>query len=303
MNLERQDEGIVKVSQTSPVSTSLISALTGNVSLKYSDFVKDLEKIFLEKNHEKKKKLKLELIQGRLSQLWTLIFHDHPKSLPQTGSYNNFIASKTKVKGSLILNDVWIYSSFLDNLENTYNKRNSPDIWGIIMFCVNYTLIEYFGNYSTSEKQELLNKKFYEKYENNWIAQISLNKLKWKWNSTSLEKSSVAHNLLKFMWINSILKLSLNCRFDWDIWNGPYSFCCISTTKWFYIYEPTHSIVHHDQKWKLKTVAPNLIEITKEQFEKLVDNEPVEIITTVKEKVFQWWKYQETNKKIIVYAS
>ncbi|MEF2174865.1 MAG: hypothetical protein V3575_00210 [Candidatus Absconditabacteria bacterium] len=303
MNLERQNENIVKVSQTSPVSASLISALTGNVSLKYSDFVKELEKIFEEKNLEKKRKMKINLIQSRVSQLGTLIFHDHPKFLEQSKTHHKFISPKTSIKGGLVLNDVSIYEVFLDNLENTYKKRNSPDVGGIIMFCINYTLIEYFGNYSTGEKEEIKNKMFYEKFDNNGTAQINLNQLKGKGNSTSIEKSSVAHNLLKFMGINSFLKLSLNCKFDGDFGNSQYSFCCLSTTKGYYIYEPTHSIVHHDQEGNLKTVAPNLIEITKEQFEKLIDNQPVGIMTTIKEKVFIDGKYQDKNKKIIVYAS
>ena len=303
MNLEKQDKYIVQATESSPVSNSLISALTWNVSLKYSDFVKDLEKIFKEKNYEKKQKMKENLIQGRLSQLWNLIFHEHPQFLEESKTQHRFITPKTKLRKSLVLNDVSIYMSFLNNLENAYNKRNSPDIWWIIMFCINYTLIEYFGNYTTTQKEVLLNKKLFDKYSKNWTVQINLNKLKWKWNATSIEKASIAHNLLKFMGINSILKLSLNCKFDWQLWNEPYAFCCLSTSKWYYIYEPTHSIVHYNQDWKLKTVAPNLVKITKDQFEKLINNEPVEIITTIKEKVYNWEISKESNKKMIVYAT
>jgi hypothetical protein len=197
-------------------------------------------------------------------------------SLSERRIHSGFIGSKMEVVRNLmcdplVIDDPELYNDFLKEIEKFKGMDSFKDkpLKDIILNIVQWTIMEYFGNYVASKNTDSLNQKIYNDHSSS-DGPISIKDFKGRGIAVCAEKAAAAQNLLAFSGMRSDLIASHGCRLPADKKPSGHYYILIHGPEGEIIYDPTNPRILYGSDDSIKSLLPATYAITDEQMKSLL---------------------------------
>lgn len=216
----------------------------------------------------------------------------------QHTSKSDFIGPDVDMMASAVslpfhLDDDSVYED-LDKLkaQNTEKFKDQIDAHRISIVTAQWMVMNYFGTTGNHQKREDIY------FNDHWDKDsVSMREFKGKNAAVCLERSTLAHNLLLAAGEEDQLLAG-----DCDLNGKPeaHSFNVVKSEDGYYIFDPTNpSFGEVDESGNLEAYSPAVYPITNENYEKLINGEPVEVEhMDLKKEYGAYKKVKSTQKRI-----
>ena len=271
---------------------------------KTEEVIQEIQSFLSIENLEMQKEIIQKFIEKRLQQLQKEC-PEKQKTLSLTGSKaeGQFILPDTEIKRSWIvdgfkINDPEIYNVLLQTFGKFYKHWNNPNLRSITGHAITYSLIDYFGNYISTQNTEAKNREFYSDHTTSDSQTINLKELKGKNLAVCAEKASVAHNYLKFLGVDSHIIFSDNCKLG-EAEEG-HAYIIFSTKNGNFIFDPTNPILVEQSDGKINAINPAIYKISEEDYNHLLNRDNYQVTVQHINQKIEDGKYipQETQNRI-----
>ena len=217
---------------------------------------------------------------------------------------SDFILPETQIKRNMIadgfqINDQEVYVALLQSIANIHASWWKPDVKWVFLHAIIYALWKYFWNHFSDSHTERRNVEFYMDHTSMDSDAIHLSELQWQSIAVCAEKASVTHNYLKFLGLDSQLIFSSNCKL-WES-DTAHAYIIFSTQKGNFIFDPTNSILHHNENEQITSFSPAVYKISQEDFEHFTAKDGTQVAIEHKNQKIENGKYIPFETQVRVY--
>ena len=239
----------------------------------------------------------IETMESRLNNLRQNASKDGFSLFART-SKADFIDSDVDLKTNAVtiplhLDDDSVYTGFDEKKQEYQNQfGEAMDSHKAAIFAAQKMTMEYFGVSGNHRLREDIYS------HDDWNRDfVSVTDFKNKNAAVCLERSALAHNLLKFGGEDSVL-LAGDCNLVGKV--EAHSFNVVKKDDGYYIFDPTNpSLGEVNEQGHLDAYLPATYEISNEQFDRLMKGEPIEVVHLEIKKENEGYKKIPSGQKRI----